>query len=307
LTIVPASPRIRPRRVKLLYLDQRDISNLANARVPREHADALLEAVNDGRVGIVVSAVHAVETALCSDKALRERIIDFVERLRTRRWLRRTMWIEQEEVKRCFVEDVSSCRAAPIQPFTSGPLEEVRDSVAPAIVVGEWDAEHEFGCAVNLWHKKGREKAIPTLWKWKTAWPGWSLYSRLTTRGRKVSDYVMEKEAWKLVPDRTSTGLLLSQKDRREYIGKLDLARCPALALSLQVEDRIHDDVKAHAGTGDIPDIMHLCAVPYCDMTTLDKRMHSIVLQTAMGKVFRDRVADSLPDALLMLGLNFQG
>jgi len=155
---------------------------------------------------------------------------------------------------------------------------------------------HEFQTMVNMWHLQD-PRALQQIKEWKDTWPTQSRWSRTKRKGMTVTDYA-KKTIWRFVPAQTPSGLLLSAQGRREYVDGLDLSRCPALSLVLQVGDKIHADVRAHAGTGDILDSIHLCAIPYCDMTTLDSRMHNIVLQTAVGKSYRDRVARSLQDAL---------
>jgi len=88
--------------VKLIYLDQKGISNIAKGKVLQKDAEEVKRLVDEGLVAVVIAPTHAVETALCGDKALRECIIDYVDNLKSRLWLRISEWILQKEVEQWF-------------------------------------------------------------------------------------------------------------------------------------------------------------------------------------------------------------
>jgi hypothetical protein len=285
--------------MKLIYLDQEDISDIAKGRARHEDAAELQRLVDAGQVAVVVAPTHAVEAALCSDVVLRERVVDFVDGLKSRLWLRHSEWILRKEVERWFQEEITGKPASAAVPFTSNILE-FYGLTSPLQVKGGWDTEHEFRTMVSMWLRRGA-KGLRKIREQKAVWPALSSQSRMATKGCTPSGYALNGRVWSYLPTQTPSGIFLSHRSRQQYARRLNLARCPALALLLQVEDKLHSDTASRAGTGDILDCMHLCAVPYCDMATLDARMYSIVLQTAAGKAYLGRLDCKLRNALVKL------
>ena len=113
----------------------------------------------------------------------------------------------------------------------------------------------------------------------------------------------VEANLWQFVPQKSPHGVIVTDEARRAYAERLELARCPGVELHVALLDKLNADLRARVEKSELPDMMHVYAVPYCDMTTLDGRMHNILLQTPAGKRYRTKVALNAREALERLGV----
>lgn len=283
----PGSAAALVQMPRLLYLDQKDISNLAKLKVDSAARDELLGMVATDTVAVVMSSAHIIETALLGHAALRSQITGFVDaELRPSWWLYDFEELAREEVAICLNRDYGG-RPEPLRPFHSAPLTS-QFHVDPGTT---------FSAAVECARAHHDSKA-------STFWDNLERYAGSRERGRaqcdndpipkaNIRDFIYES-----MPTRTATGMTLTSECRRVYANELDVNRCPAISLWIAALETKSHDKQRRITRSEAPDLLHLTAVPYCDVTTLDAEMYSVVFQHGRARRFSDRIARNVCDAV---------
>jgi hypothetical protein len=270
-----------------LYLDQKDVSDLAKGTAQAEDSKRLLRLLPGGSATVVLSSAHVLETALCGNESLRRQMEEFVDaRLRPRVWLRDFQEIWRAELSRCWVQD---------QEMSAGEVDAFEDN---PFLVPAGNSGSEFAVVVE---DVVRSRSIQDVRNWKLGWPGLREMGRDVHRGQSMPDDVRRREMLPFVPNVSPAGEDLSQATRADFIAKLDFARCPSIELQYQVSCIVNANHTASVQSSEPFDYMHVTAIPYCDCVTLDRRMCDIVKQTKLGKEYQKKLARNVGEALQIL------
>jgi len=283
-----------------LYLDQKDLSALAKETgEPGEVHRRIMALVKEKRVVMVLSRAHAFETASISDTTLREAVVSLVEQLPEVLWLPFPHVLCQMEVERCFRRDVEGEPPGAWSPLTKTVVQQ-----HPELRDASWDPGHEFRALVRML-LPGTDPRTQVIRNTQRAWS--ALWKAASRRHVSALEFARSHMLWRLVPARTLRGLHVSDATRREYARSLGFARCPSYNLCLQVVDALARQPLAQALPGDLFDQMHLHAVPYCEMTTMDRRTFSLVERTSAGKGFVGKVARNMEEAFAKMESQLRG
>jgi len=273
----------------LLYLDQKDISFLAKGKTDRATADELRHMVAAGEIAVVMSFAHIVETALAPER-LGAQIANVVDTtLKPRHWLYDFDELSRAEVAFCLETDIGAS-PEPVRPFHGNPM-------TRGLLVGP---EMTFGQAVGL-ARANRAHGASSFWN------SLQQYPRLRERGRAQCDNDpiqttnIQKFIYDSMPTQTRAGRTLSDECRSDYAAKLDVDRCPAISLWMTVLEVKSHNKRAPIGRSEGPDLLHATAVPYCDITTLDAQMYSVVSLHRTARCFSDRIARNVGEAVARL------
>ena len=283
------------RRARLLYLDQHDLSNIINERVPADVIRDLNQLIADGRLTLVISRTHAFETARAQDEAFRMRIADFADGIPNKLWLLFTSEITKAEVAYCLNVGLGYANVSRPWPFTRSILEYC--SRVPNCDTSGWDESREFRGLVGFFL---RDRS-PELHRPVDEWPAFLAFVRTLGPYTTPTEDDQRKALAQHMPDRTPAGLFIA---KGAFEWSVDLGKCPASTLVAEMMDVVKRTPGAKAKPSDMPDLNHIMAIPYCDMTTLDGQMHGLVLQTSSGKLYHDRIALNVAEALDKLGLS---
>lgn len=273
-----------------LYPDQKDISNLAKGTIDSTTVALLFDLIRKREVTLVVSVMHALETARHSNPGKRTTIARYVDSLDSKVWIWRPLEIMKEEITKCFFEYVEQKDKGEFSPFDA----------TPSSRSGLDDAQvrpcHEFEDYVDMLVKE------ETLKERSENWPIIRQLWRLSGEGQPIPDKVNREFLVEFVPEYTPGGLYVPRETRREFAMRSDLTACRSTQLFFEVDDKINSTPGMSVAPSELIDEFHIRAIPYCQMTTLDRRMYGLVGQTTAGKQYADRLAPNLTEALRVLG-----
>jgi hypothetical protein len=279
-----------------IYLDQKELSALAKGHADPAASRRFERLVSDGTITPVLSFAHVLETARWGNAIRRTELSDYVDqKLVTKTWLAQPNQLMKLEVAACFEE------------FLGGmprPIDAFRPHFFEAYDPGQGlqDARREFSFAVDKILGEPR-LGFRRIQRHASNWPVIRELGRQRRQGRPIPDHVNRAVMLQFVPTETPQHLPVGESVRQGFIDGLDLRKCQSTRLFFEVDNTIQADMDSHVDEGDAFDHFHIRAIPYCDMTTLDQRMHSYVVQTDAGKLYVDRIATNLPEALRKLGL----
>jgi hypothetical protein len=278
-----------------IYLDQKDVSNLAKRKEAPVAAERFARLVRAGILTPVFSFTHVIETARDANAARRHLTCAYIDGLAHRLWLNQPSALMQMELAQCFAEFLHAS-PEPACPFRAHFFNTADPNLGPV------DLTREFTIAVaELLSNPGLE--FERIQRRVGIWPDIRRLGRARSQGRPIPVSVDRHMLTKYAPRATCAGLTVNDHVRRDFMSGLDLTRLPSTQLFFEVDAKIQADMDSTVDPGDALDHFHIRAIPYCDMTTLDARMHSIVSQTKAGKQYVGRIARNLPEALQKLGL----
>jgi len=278
-----------------IYLDQKEVSNLAKGKEAPVAAARFARLVQAGMLTPVFSFAHIIETARDANAARRHLTCAYVDGLAHRLWLNQPSALMQMELARCFAEFLHDS-PKPACPFRPHFFNAADPSLGPV------DLTLEFTIAVaELLSNPGLE--FEHIQRHVNGWPELRQLGRACSQGRPIPVSVDRHMLTKYVPRATRAGLTVDDHVRRDFMSGLDITRLPSTQLFFEIDAKIQTDMDSTVDPGDALDHFHIRAIPYCDMTTLDARMHNIVSQTKAGKQYVGRIARNLPEALQKLGL----
>jgi len=276
-----------------LYLDQRDLINLAEGR-DDDTKGKLYQGISSGHVQIVLSSMHVVETWKYADNKAKQYLAAYADSL-SPIWLLSRSTLFREEILRAFHlflgEEVVTCVAADSQevddiyppsverhriflPFRKSALE----TLSPTSVVSDRNLyNNSFMQMLTFFEENPRIVKMVT--DIHDCYPDWSTHFKT-----KVSGDLPGKTKWLLRTVQSALGTLNIENVKIEnFVHMLDIRTCPAICVYLRIKDAINKDKAPIPHPSEMVDIAHASAIPYADAFSTDKRIWDYIRRTKIN------------------------
>lgn len=287
-----------------LYLDQRDLINLARGRDDTLKA-RLDQEIASGNVQIVLSLMHAIETWKYADPKAKLNLAAYADSL-SPIWLLFRSALFREEMLRAFYlfrgEGVVTLIDATRQhvnvsyPSSVGKhrvftpfRKSVFETLSPNSVVSDPKSyANSFAQILTFFDED--PLIVTNVKDLHNCYPDWSVDSKT-----KIAADLPGKAKWLFGIARSALGLLKIEYDEIvSFVRDLDVAICPSICVYLRIKDAINRDKAPTPHPSEMVDIVHVSAIPYCDAFSTDKRIWDYVRRCKITKqLFPDGYARS--------------
>jgi hypothetical protein len=277
-----------------LYLDQRDLINLAEGRDDALKV-RLYQEISSGHVQIVLSLMHVIETWKYADTKAKQNLAVYADSLAPI-WLLFRSALFYEEILRAFYlfrgEEVVTLIDADYQqvddsyppsvgkhrifsPFRKSALE----TLSPTSVASDPESyNNSFAQLLTVFEEDPRIVKIVT--KVHDSYPDWSILVKT-----KIVGEIPGKSKWLLGIVQSALGLLSVEKAKVEdFVHSLDIKTCPAICVYLRIKDAINKDNAPTPYPSEMVDIVHVSTIPYCDAFSTDKRIWDYIRRCKINK-----------------------
>ena len=293
--------------VHYLYLDQRDLIDLATSRdlVMEKRLGALIQ---HGRAQVVLSFAHCIETWKYKDLGGRRAVAQYADSLRP--WwclTRQQLFLEEARlvIKAYLGQRVvhrwdlpisrgvtkSDCSERPFRPFrisvaetfhrTSSAIESSTSSFTDMLDI--LDEESHISTAVVMIHD-----THPDVQARRTSMP--------SANASQMVTYIFGEEARKLG---------ISAEQLTQFLSNFENHQTPALDVYVRLREMIHKDTSTKPSPSEFVDIVHAVVLPYVDAFSTDKRIWDYIRRARLsaaayppGCVRRMRAFRLLADAI---------
>jgi hypothetical protein len=276
-----------------LYIDQRDLINLAEGRDDDAKAK-LYEEISSGQVQIVLSLLHVIENWKYADIKAKENLAAYADSL-SPIWLLSRSALFREEILRAFHlfcgEEVVTRLDADCQqvgelyppsvvrhriftPFRKSALE----TLSPTSVVSDQNSyKNSFIQMLTFCEENPRIVKMGT--EIHDCYPDWSTHFKT-----KVAGELPGKFEWLLGTAQSALGTLsLEDVKVEDFVHTLDVRTCPAICVYMRIKDAINKDKAPTPHPSEMVDIVHVSALPYSDAFSTDKRIWDYIRRSKIN------------------------
>jgi|GEM_PF-5508659 len=270
-----------------LYLDQRDLINLAEGRDDGLKT-LLFKEISNGHVQIVLSLMHVVETWKYVDNKAKLNLAAYADSLSPIQLLFRSALFREEMLRAFYVfrgEEVETLFVAEHhQVDRSYPLsvekhrifspfrKSVMEILSPTSVVNQIEScRNSFTQMLTFIEEDHR--IVRLVSDVHDSYPDWSIHVKT-----KINGELPGKTKWLLGIVRSALGNINLERDEAEdFVHGLEITTCPAICVYLRIKDAINKDKTPTPHPSEMVDIAHAVAIPYCDAFSTDKRIWDYV------------------------------
>ncbi len=271
----------------LIYLDQNAVIYLEQAVNDPSFRPKLEAAIRSGKLTVVVSSWHLIETAKTTDVAKAVRLAEFIESLRPI-WLLERHNIQTLEVREDFyrfakLEFVETPRLGTLSyviATLNGEKESPKYNIAPRAFVEQWIRHPEQFDVLNKSHENNA-KALDGLRRAVKD-------GKMTDEVRKQADRVFLKS---VLPVTTPHGLQIPRELALDYVERGDITSIPTRAIEQAISDHEWKN-KGRTDANSLIDKFHLIpALQYVDeIVSDDKFLHKLYPVAAKTKHVRAKL-----------------
>lgn len=304
-----------------IYLDQRDLINLAEG-----HDEALkirlYQEIGARHIQIVLSLMHVVETWKYADTQAKQNLAAYADSI-SPVWLLFRSALFREEMLRAFIlfrgENVairieeSHMKVSGCYPLSVGnhktfsPFRKsVMETLSPSSTIRLSEAsDNSFAQLLTLFDKDPR--IVKMFVEVHDCYPDWSMEVK-----SKFIGELPGKSKWLFEIARSALrGLNIKEATIEQFVKSLDITTCPSIYVYLRIKDAINKDKAPKPYPSEMVDVMHVCALPYVDAFSTDKRIWDYIRRCNIHKqTFPEgytrlvRAFKSLADIMSYIGAN---
>jgi len=305
-----------------IYLDQRDLINLAEGR-DEALKIRLYQEIAASHIQIVLSLMHVVETWKYADTQAKQNLAAYADSI-SPIWLLFRSALFREEMLRAFflfrgekvatLIEESHTKVCACYPLSVGnhktfsPFRKsVMETLSPSSTVRLSEAyDNSFAQMLTLFEKDPR--IVKMVAEVHDCYPDWSMDVKL-----KIIRELPGKSKWLLENARSALrDLDIKDATIEQFVKSLDITTCPSIYVYLRIKDAITKDKAPKPYPSEMVDIVHVSAIPYVDAFSTDKRIWDYVRRCKIYKqIFPEgytrlaRAFKSLADIMSSIGANY--
>jgi hypothetical protein len=257
----------------LLYLDQCHWSDIARRWASPADVRRLREMAGAGKVQLVLSIAHVVETLQCRQKRVERLLTECFCSMASPIWIKSQDLIIKEEIVAYFREFIGRGAAADVDPFSAGLFRSVGlRKPAPLAARKRRPSVKSLIRFIESASPRFRQRILG-LCDTETTPLRLLYHARSGPASTEAIKGFVDLYAPKTLPGGAPVGAHL----RRAFLVQFDLAKCPALMNLVWI---VHHMSRAglRPEPGDILDLYHaIPAYTYCDVFVTDKRVADFI------------------------------